>query len=245
MKRGLPVLIFLLCCAGRGPAQSAPPAAAADAPPGVAVVKFNWERIQRRTEFDNSVYSAASQTVEDPRAGTLPQDTGTLRLPAPVGRSSSATRDSARQGRSTVVTAAPSGSDPNAAQGSRPAPGGGAADDHVYQLRIKNGGERRVESVDWECLFLDPGTKKELGRHRFITARRVKPGETLTLAAASASPPTRVVSAAALDKKRKAFDERVVVRCVAYADGTFARRDGAPETDCDGLREAATRARRQ
>ena len=242
MKRGLPVLILMLCCAGRGPAQSAPPAAAADAPPGVSVVKFNWQRIQRRTESDSALYSAATPT-EDPRLGSVSQETGTLRLPNPAGRSSSVGgRDAARASRHPVVTATPTGNDQSGAQ--QPASERDAAD-YVYQLRIRNDGERRVESVDWEYLFRDPDTKKELGRHRFISTRRAKPGETLTLAAPSPSPPSRVVSAAALDKKRRPFEESVVVRCVAYADGAFARREGAPETDCDGLREAAARARRQ
>jgi len=243
MKKGFNVLLFLLLCAAAGPAQTSPsPPAAADAPANVTVVKFNWERIQRPTEWDAPVNSAASQTVEDGRASTIPQEPSGSRAPAPLGGSSS----TASRGRTPTTGrgAAMSGDGNRPSDTPQPALERGAAD-YVYQLRITNGGERRVESVDWEYVFLDPGTKKELGRHRFLSPRRAKPGETFTLTAPSLSPPARVVSAVAIDKKRKPFDERVVVRCVAYADGTFARREGAAEADCDALREATARAQRR
>ncbi len=243
MKKGSHVLTFLLLCAAAGAAQTTPPTAA-DAPANVAVVKFNWERIPRRSEWDAPVSSAVNQKIDDPRPGPVPAETSDNRAPAPFGRStSSSQRERERSQASRDSTSAAGGERPgsNASQ-SRPASG---VADYVYQLRITNGGKLRVEGVDWEYLFLDPGTKQELGRHRFLSPRRAKPGETFTLKGESLSPPTRVVPAGSLDKKRKPFDERVVVRCVAYADGTFARREGAAEADCDSLREATARAERR
>ncbi|MCA1613000.1 MAG: hypothetical protein LC800_02360 [Acidobacteria bacterium] len=244
MKRGVHVFLFLLLCAAAGTAQTPTPAAA-ESPAGVAVIKFNWERVPEDTGWDAPAFPVTSQTVEDPRgADRAPvgsgrtssvnstRERGTLRgAPAPVSAELPATQ---------TQSAPPS--PPTPQRHPMPARGKGA---YVYRLRLKNGGERRVESVDWEYLFLDPETKKELARHRFTSPQRAKPSETFTLKALSASPPSRVVTASALGKKRKPFDERIVVRCVAYADGTFARREGAAESDCDGLREVASRARRQ
>lgn len=249
MNRGLPVLSFLsllLVCAARAAAQSPPAEAAAaevaaDAPAGVAVVKFNWQRVPRRTEWDAPLDSAASQTLEDPRTGHLPRDGSGGRAPNPVGRPTSSRDRSATTRNTTTAVGASDQADAKPASGGR-----GGGDDYVYRLRVRNDGARRVESVDWEYLFFDAETKKEVGRHRFVSQRRAKPGETFTLDATSAAPPARVVSAAVLDRKRaRPFAERVVVRCVAYSDGTFARREGAAETDCDGVRAAASRARRQ
>lgn len=254
MKKCPNLILFMLACAATAAAQTSqtagPPsstsstAAAADAPAGVTVVKFNWERIRRPADWDAPAASAPSQTVENPRSGGIPEEPNRNRVPRALGGSApmtTRTRTTATTGESVATSGGrdrPSNTPP-------PTPGQRGAADYFYQLRLTNGGERRIESVDWEYLFLEPGTQKEVGRHHFLSPRRAKPGETFTLKVGSLSPPARVVSAVALDKKRKPFDERVVVRCVAYDDGTFARREGAAETDCDSLREASERARRR
>lgn len=250
MKRGVHVVLFLLLCAAVGAAQTPTPAAA-DSPAALAVVKFNWERVPEDTGWDAPAFPAANQSVEDPRGN--PPGQGSM---APLGGRTSSINNTRDRGHTlrgapppasaeppaTMTQSAPAPTSPTPPRHPMPARGKGA---YVYRLRLKNGAASRVESVDWEYLFLDPETKKELGRHRFVSRRRAKPAETFTLDAASVSPPSRVVPASSLGRKGKTFDERVVVRCVAYADGTFVRREGAAESDCDGLREAASRAPRQ
>jgi hypothetical protein len=251
MKKCSNLFFLVLACAAAATAQTSPtvgqqsPTVSADAPAGVTVVKFNWERVPRRAVWESPAGSAADQTVENPRSGGIPlpvrNDDG---KPVPIGPSSSAAQRERERSQASRNSTSAIGSERLGSNNSRPGPASGVAD-YLYQLRITNGGERRVESVDWEYLFLEPGTQKELGRHRFLSPRRAKPGETFTLKVGSLSPPARVVSAVSLDKKRKPFDERIVVRCVAYSDGTFARRAGAAEADCDSLREASERARRR
>lgn len=256
MKKCSNLFFFMLACAVAVAAQTSPTAgqpsstsstaaAAADAPAGVTVVKFNWEHIRRPAEWDApAASSAAGQTVENPRSGGIPEETSRSRVPRVFG-GTAPTTSRTRTTATTGESAATSGGRDRPSSTPPPTPGQRGAADYFYQLRLTNGGERRIESVDWEYLFLEPGTRKELGRHRFLSPRRAKPGETFTLKVGSLSPPARVVSAVSLDKKRKPFDERVVVRCVAYDDGTFARREGTAETDCDALREASERARQR
>ena len=238
------LVFFTLACAAGGAAQSP---ASGDAPADVTVVKFNWQRLPRNTGWDAPTFPATSQSVEDLRGTPLPQESGVDRLPNPVGRSTSASSSRERRRASNSTALPPVSNDqpaiPNQTD-TAPRPPARGGEEYIYRLRIKNGGVRRVESVDWEYVFFDPASGKELGRHRFVTPRRARPGETVTLDAPSLAPPSRTVPASSLDKKRGVFDERIVVRCIVYSDGTFARRDGAAEADCDGLRTFAAGARR-
>jgi hypothetical protein len=223
-------LLLLLCVTTVASAQS--PAPTADAPTGVSVLKYNWRNMTYRPGWDDPSSSAASQGVEDLR--TLPsQDLGTSRTATPLGvaarrpreRSSEAT--TAPQGRPTEITASP------------PSGPSSRREQYNYQAQIRNDGEGTIEAVDWEYVFLDASTGDELARHRFQTFRRARPGKSLTLVGTSVAPPSRVVSAASQGGKRGAFAERIVVKCVAYADGTMRRRAGGAENDCDAISAAA------
>src|SRR2546421_3126975 len=92
--------------------------------------------------------------------------------------------------------------------------------------------------------FMDAGMRGLVARHRFQTFRRVKPGKSSTLSYTSATPPTRVISAAPHDGKSKPFEEQVRIRCVAYSDGTVRWREGGAQSDCDDIKKAS-QARRQ
>jgi hypothetical protein len=220
------------------PAPSAAPAPApAVVPEGLSVVKFSWERVSyRNSNWDAPINPASSSSLEETR--TLPQSDGdiTRGVPAPIGRGPSVS--SARRG----STAAGSTTSEQGNAGAQTA--GSTAGEYAYNLRVRNEATRRVEAVEWEYIFFDPETGKGLGRHRFRNFRRAKPGETFTLTSVSAAPPTRVVSAASYGRKGKPYVERVVVRCVVYSDGTFARLAAGADGDCDGLREAGRAARR-
>jgi hypothetical protein len=50
-----------------------------------------------------------------------------------------------------------------------------------------------------------------------------------------------VNAAAARGGKSNLFEERIVVRCVAYSDGTVRWRDGGGEADCADIKSAAAR----
>jgi hypothetical protein len=235
MKRYIFSPLLLLCVA----AVTAQSPAAMDAPTGVSVLKFNWRNVSYRPGWDDSSVSADSHSLEDLR--TLPsQDLGSTRVITPVGGQSRRPREVSHdigRGAEQVRTDATPAAAPSGPKRRR--------EEYAYQAQIRNAGEATIEAVDWEYLFLDAATGGEMARHRFQTFRRARPGKSLTLVGNSVAPPTRVINAAAQGGKRNSFEERVVIKCVAYADGTMRWRAGGVESDCDSIKTAAAQARRQ
>lgn len=238
MNRHIFSPLLLLTLAVATAAQTpAPP----DAPPGVSVLKYNWRNASYRPGWDSSGLSADNRSLEDPR--TMPaHDLGVSRVPNPIGSNTPGRpRERATEGR------APGPTEGRTAEVTASGPTGprGRKEEYAYEIQIRNGGEAAIEAVDWEYVFLDSLTGLVMARHRFQSFRRAKPGKSLTLTGTSVAPPTRVVNAAAQSAKEKPFEERIVVRCVAYSDGTVRWRAGRAEDDCSDIREAvARRARR-
>lgn len=229
-------LLLLLAAPFAAPAQTPAPA---EAPSGVSVVKYNWRNATHRPGWDSSGMSAADQSVEDLRTPGS-HDMGTPRVAAPMQSTIGRNRDRAEERVSAGASTEGRRDEHTAAKPSGPK---GRKEEYTYQVQIKNAGEATIEAVDWEYLFLDSLTGGEMARHRFQSFRRAKPGKSLTLSGTSAAPPTRVVnaSAAARAGMDKLFEERIVVRCVAYSDGTVRWRDGGGEADCADIKSAAAR----
>lgn len=96
----------------------------------------------------------------------------------------------------------------------------GATTTYIYELKIKNAGQKEIRTVMWDYVFLDPETKKEVGRRRFISDTEIEPGKTKTLVIRTTIPPTETVTAARADKLRARYDEQTIIYTVVYADGT-------------------------
>jgi len=70
-------------------------------------------------------------------------------------------------------------------------------------------------------LFDEPKSHQELGRHQFYTRQRIRPGEIKKLVEFERSPPSKVVSAAGLERgEAGAFAQRIILTRVEYADGS-------------------------
>lgn len=230
-----PLLLLLLAAPFAAHAQTPAPA---EAPSGVSVVKYNWRNATYRPGWDSSGMSAADQGVEDLRTPGS-HDIGTPRVATPIQSTAGRQRDRAEE-RVSAGASTEGRREEHAV--SKPSGPKGRREEYTYQVQIKNAGEATIEAVDWEYLFLDGLTGGEMARHRFQSFRRAKPGKSLTLSGTSAAPPTRVVNAAAARNGRgNLFEERIVVRCVAYSDGTVRWRDGGGEADCADIKSAAAR----
>jgi hypothetical protein len=211
--------LFLLCAA----AVSAQSPVKHEAPPGVDIVKFNWRGVTQRPGWDAPFVSASDQTPEDTR-GLPAQEPRVARPPAPTP---SRARETRVRPSDATTPALRIPADRSTA--------------YTYEVQVRNTGAGTIEAVEWEYVFLDPSTGGELARHRFHTARRAGPGKSLKLDGSSYAPPTRIVRADAPGRdQKKAFDERIRIRCVVYADGTAAWRANGAEADCDDLRKART-----
>lgn len=98
----------------------------------------------------------------------------------------------------------------------------------VYKLTVKNGGEKPIKSLDWDYVFLEAGTQNEINRQQFTSEERIGAGKTKELNVVVSKPPTRTISAHALNKnERDGLTEAVVIVKVVYADGTFWQLPGS------------------
>jgi hypothetical protein len=98
-------------------------------------------------------------------------------------------------------------------------------DGYRYTVKLRNDGGKTVKSIDWDYLFLDPSTGREVARHQFTSDDTVKPGKTKEVSVLYLTPPVRTVSAKAISKKdTMAFEERVLLVRILYSDGTAWQR---------------------
>lgn len=201
-------------------AQVAAQTAAADAnhPPGVSVLRFYWRERPKRPEPDYSIFSASNSTLEGTRAEPPPA----VKQVAPNVPAKNVTT-------SREITLPP----PPKQKIQTP-----PDKFFFYQVRVKNTGAKRIEAFVWDYVFTDPVTKKELESHSFESFVRVKSNTTSTLVGEAVAPPTKIVTVGGLEKdKRNPFDERVVIRCVLYSDGTLWTNAAREGIDCARLRK--------
>ena len=79
---------------------------------------------------------------------------------------------------------------------------------YVYQVKVRNAGEKEIVAIDWAYIFADPDTEKIIARHSFRTREQIRPRKSRTLSETSVSPPTRVASLQALKKNRYTLSPR-------------------------------------
>ena len=92
---------------------------------------------------------------------------------------------------------------------------------YIYELRVRNAGRQEIRTLTWEYVFFEPGTTREVGRLQFVSKVGMKPGSTKNLAVRSKDSPTGTLDATRAGKKeRDQYSEQVVIRSIAYADGS-------------------------
>lgn len=93
---------------------------------------------------------------------------------------------------------------------------------YIYQLRLRNDGAKTIKNVVWEYVFLDPATKAEVGRHRFVSSIHLEPRETEGIAMRLVSPPTGAIDAKTAGKRSsEIYIEQIIIRSVKFDDGTI------------------------
>lgn len=88
---------------------------------------------------------------------------------------------------------------------------------YIYEVKVTNTGQKPIQSLNWEYVFCELGTERELGRRRLESKVSISPGKTKNLTVRSPFPPTGAVNAG---KSREQYSEKVVIKSVSYADGT-------------------------
>jgi hypothetical protein len=108
----------------------------------------------------------------------------------------------------------------------------------TYTVEIKNAGAKKIAGVVWEYVFVSTADEKEVARLQFQNRAKVAANQSLTLIGKSLERPPfpRVVTAEKLEKEGDfPYRERVEIKCVLYADGTWGRHHKVLNSDCESL----------
>ena len=167
-----------------------------DSPMDLSVLKFSWNPHLYRPGWDEDLYRTANEAAQDER-----KDREAKRRPTP---------------RPNDVMTLPEVKRDEQAEGSK---------GFQYRVTVKNGGRKIIRTVEWEYVFLHPGTGKEAMRHPFASKTRIKPGEKKELLHFSTAPPTPVIPIRG-DGGQPAptFLESVRITRVEYSDGSLWER---------------------
>jgi hypothetical protein len=93
---------------------------------------------------------------------------------------------------------------------------------YTYELKLRNDGDKTIQTLVWDFIFFDSQTKLEAGRQRFVTKEKIRPGKTKSLIVQSSSPPTGNIDAKNAGKKmREQYTEQVVIQGIEFAEGSI------------------------
>jgi hypothetical protein len=96
---------------------------------------------------------------------------------------------------------------------------------YVYKAKVTNNETKAISAIEWDYVFYDPATEKEVGRHLLKNKVKIQPGKSAELSRRSASPPTTVVDVNKTGKKfKEQYAERVEIQRIEYADGSVWQR---------------------
>lgn len=97
----------------------------------------------------------------------------------------------------------------------------------TYRVRVHNTDTKTVKNIYWEYVILEFQNRQNQSSRQFFCAAKINANRSASLHAISASMPrTNAISAKALADPKNAFEEKVVINRIEYADGSLWQRDG-------------------
>jgi uncharacterized cupredoxin-like copper-binding protein len=95
----------------------------------------------------------------------------------------------------------------------------------MYKVSLRNDAAKAIRAIDWDYVFFEKGTPREVGRLQFTSEQKIAPGKSKELTVVARQPPAQTVSVQVLnEKERDALDERIDIVRVEYADGSVWKR---------------------
>ena len=204
MKR-LSLCFLILSCAAAVRAQSPAAVAApggAQTPPGVEVVKYGWSK--DRIGWEGNPFGGPVESFDDIRRRQA--DQRRVERARATGNLAEAAKVEREMRSEQVIKARP----PKAPRYA-----------FTYKVSVRNNGPKPIKEIDWDYVFFDAASGRELGRREFTGVEKIEPGKSKELVFLVGTPPTNMISAHALGKnEREGLREQIVVVRVLYADGT-------------------------
>jgi hypothetical protein len=108
----------------------------------------------------------------------------------------------------------------------------------VYSVEVKNIGAKKIAGVVWDFIFIGTADDREVARLQFRTRANIAVNKISTLTGESLAPPRlpKVVKVEEIEKERESpYRERVEVKCVLYADGTWWPQSKVMDSKCENL----------
>lgn len=205
--RILSALFLLACACAPAYAQTQPPPETT-ALSDLAVVKFSWSK--ERLNWERDPFGGPNENFDQMRVRMRNEK---RILDAKGGGSQIELNKVEREARADSANIERLRAEPPARYG------------FMYKLTLLNNSARAVREVEWDYVFTDAATGQELGRHQFVSGEKIAPGKKREFAYFIPAPPTRTVSAHALNRKeREGLSEQVFVVRVLYEDGTVWQR---------------------
>lgn len=108
------------------------------------------------------------------------------------------------------------------------------------ELKIRNETTKKIVGMTW-YFVLHRTANEEYFRVRFVNTSIIEAGKTKTITGEMDSIPrppqtTRVVSADELDEPIPPAQERIVISCIMFADGSFSSLNEFTKEDCESLK---------
>ena len=103
---------------------------------------------------------------------------------------------------------------------------------YIYSMRVKNVGQKTIDGVAWDYVFIDAATNQEAGRHQFLSYEKLPADKIVTFRSQLRSPPARVVHPGNEPKEHPKYLGKAFIQCVLYSDDTNWRGPQAPTDSC-------------
>jgi hypothetical protein len=185
-------------------------APAAQAAPGVSVIKSGWSK--ERVGWEGDPFAGPLENFEEMR--TRVRNEKRVDIAKSGGGSSDVDKVKTEARADAANTAAVRG------QQERP-----ARYVFMYKVSLRNDGAKPIRSIDWDYVFCEKGSAREVGRRQFTSDEKIAPGKSKELTVVAREPPAQTVSVQSLnEKERDALDGRVEIVRIEYADGSVWKR---------------------
>jgi hypothetical protein len=201
MKKVVAVLLLLL---PSGAVRSQTPAATQE-PTGIAVLKFSWTK--ERIGWEQDPFGGPIESFDEMRVRA---------------RNEKRVMDAKKGGNGSEVSRAERDARTDQALISNIHKNTDARYAFVYKMRLQNNDARSIKAIDWDYVFFDVSSERELGRRQFTSEEKIGPGKSKELKFFIPTPPTKTISINSLNKhEREGLSEAIVIVRVEYMDGSM------------------------
>lgn len=168
------------------------------AKPNVIVLQKKWRMEVRNAALDGDYFKAQSERNQEEQAR----------------------RERERLNEKLSEQGMPTRQEPYSPPKAKPG-GSGISVVYIYEVKIRNTGDKSIHKLAWDYVFSDPATEQELGRRRFVSEIKIGPGKTKNVIMRASTSPTGTIDAAKTGKESQGlYSEKVIVQSINYADGS-------------------------